>query len=269
MNELCSTKYLTVLGTVIRKQRLKLGLTQKDLAQSSGKHHTYICELECGKKDVSLGFLFVLCNRLGLDVQSIIKMLPDPALRQKGRTRQKSKQQKQQQQAQVPGKAVIRSVSKRKRKVVRRPNPAKSLKAKYPELSLQWHPTKNGNLSDIEVFPSSNQLVWWQCPNGHSWRQCVLERTRSKKLTCPKCSRMKKFAKNATTKKNAKRLTLSERQLQILRLISDGLQNKEIAQILHCGTETVKTHVRTLLQRLESKSRTEAVTKAIKSGLIG
>ncbi len=55
---------------------------------------------------------------------------------------------------------------------------------------------------------------------------------------------------------------LSERELEVLRLISDGLSNREIADRLIVGTGTVKTHINNLYRKLDVNSRTQALARA-------
>jgi hypothetical protein len=43
------------------------------------------------------------------------------------------------------------------------------LKTKDPEISNQWHPARNGNLTPKDVTPGSNLKIWWQCEKGHEW----------------------------------------------------------------------------------------------------
>ena len=62
--------------------------------------------------------------------------------------------------------------------------------------------------------------------------------------------------------------TLSERELEVLRLISGGQSNKEIAAALSVAESTVKTHVATIYEKLKVTDRTEAVVKAIQRGII-
>lgn len=61
---------------------------------------------------------------------------------------------------------------------------------------------------------------------------------------------------------------LSPRELEVLRLIADGLSNKEIAQRLGVSLSTVKTHVEELLQKLSVSDRTQAAVKALRQGLL-
>ena len=62
--------------------------------------------------------------------------------------------------------------------------------------------------------------------------------------------------------------TLSEREVEVLRLIAKGISNKIIATSLSISESTVKTHVQSIFNKLEVNDRTEAVTEAIKKGII-
>jgi len=61
---------------------------------------------------------------------------------------------------------------------------------------------------------------------------------------------------------------LSERELEILRLITQGASNREIARTLFLAEGTVKNHVTNILGKLEVRDRTQAALKAKESGLI-
>ncbi len=60
---------------------------------------------------------------------------------------------------------------------------------------------------------------------------------------------------------------LTEREMAVLRLIAQGLGNKEIAARLTLSENTVKTHVRHILEKLHLRSRAEAAAYAERSGL--
>lgn len=62
--------------------------------------------------------------------------------------------------------------------------------------------------------------------------------------------------------------TLTRREVQILRLVADGLGNRDIAAALCVSEETVKTHLRRLMRKLNATSRANAVAIAIRSDLI-
>ena len=55
-----------------------------------------------------------------------------------------------------------------------------------PNLTKQWHPTKNGNLTPKDVTPKSNKKVWWQCTSGHEWQANVYDRDHGD--SCPYCA---------------------------------------------------------------------------------
>jgi len=61
---------------------------------------------------------------------------------------------------------------------------------------------------------------------------------------------------------------LSERELEVLRLVGRGLSNAEIADELVISLATVKTHVRHVLQKLRLRDRVQAVVVAYESGLL-
>ncbi len=62
--------------------------------------------------------------------------------------------------------------------------------------------------------------------------------------------------------------TLTERETDVLRLIGQGYANKEIAYTLHISEKTVKTHVSSILGKLQVTSRTHAALYAVRMGLV-
>ena len=61
---------------------------------------------------------------------------------------------------------------------------------------------------------------------------------------------------------------LTERELQVLQLVAEGLPNKSIAATLAISEHTVKFHVNSILSKTGAQSRTQAVTLATRLGLI-
>jgi DNA-binding NarL/FixJ family response regulator len=61
---------------------------------------------------------------------------------------------------------------------------------------------------------------------------------------------------------------LSAREIDVLRLVASGNANKQIADKLSIGEETVKSHVASILSKLQANDRTHAVTIGLKRGII-
>ncbi len=61
---------------------------------------------------------------------------------------------------------------------------------------------------------------------------------------------------------------LSERELDVLRLVAQGMSNKEIADALGLSEHTVKTHLANILDKLHLRSRAHAAAYAVQAGLV-
>lgn len=62
--------------------------------------------------------------------------------------------------------------------------------------------------------------------------------------------------------------TLTERELTVLKAIASGMSNKEIGSACNITEGTVKAHITNILEKLQAADRTQAVTTAIKRGMI-
>ncbi|MGD2158667.1 MAG: response regulator transcription factor [Anaerolineales bacterium] len=62
---------------------------------------------------------------------------------------------------------------------------------------------------------------------------------------------------------------LTQREMEVLECLSDGMTTAEIAEALVISENTVKTHVRHVLEKFGASNRAEAVSKALQMGLIG
>lgn len=69
-------------------------------------------------------------------------------------------------------------------------------------------------------------------------------------------------------RKEMEALGISERELEVLQLLSQGMSNQEIGAALFVSLNTIKTHVARIFEKLEVQRRTQAVEKAKKIGLI-
>lgn len=62
-----------------------------------------------------------------------------------------------------------------------------SLAVTYPNLSTEWHPTKNAELTPNDLTPYSHKSVWWKCEKGHEWQAKISNRSAHGR-GCPYCS---------------------------------------------------------------------------------
>ena len=77
------------------------------------------------------------------------------------------------------------------------------------------------------------------------------------------------YVKTGTiNEKELARLGLSARELEVLRLMAEGLSNQEIASRLFVSLNTIKTHSANIFEKLDVRRRTQAVDKAKKLNII-
>ena len=77
------------------------------------------------------------------------------------------------------------------------------------------------------------------------------------------------FMKPPSRPNHASNITqLSERELEILKLIVEGRSNPEIAAMLYLSPSTVKTHLRSIMNKLAVNDRVQAAVVALRSGLV-
>lgn len=61
---------------------------------------------------------------------------------------------------------------------------------------------------------------------------------------------------------------LSEREVEVLRLVAEGYSNRQIAELVHLAEGTVKNHISAILLKLGARDRTNAVLRAIREGIL-
>lgn len=62
----------------------------------------------------------------------------------------------------------------------------------HPEIALEWHPTKNKDLTPEKITAGSSTEVWWKCKNGHEWSAKISSRASKRAIEkgygqCPYC----------------------------------------------------------------------------------
>ena len=84
----------------------------------------------------------------------------------------------------------------------------------------------------------------------------------------PRRSARRPAGRDPARRRSACELRLTERELEIVQLIADGLGNQDIARELSVSVETVKTHVRRMLGKLQARGRAHAVAIAWRRDLV-
>ena len=72
----------------------------------------------------------------------------------------------------------------------------------------------------------------------------------------------------AEVQQKAETATLSEREMEVLQLLADGLSTPEIANHLFISQKTVKNHLASIYEKIDARDRTHAVIRAVKMGII-
>jgi DNA-binding NarL/FixJ family response regulator len=81
-------------------------------------------------------------------------------------------------------------------------------------------------------------------------------------------SRLATLASARRASERARQVKLTPRELEILRLVAEGLTNKEIAARLHVEQQTIKNHMHNILERLSLRRRQQAVQYAWEAGML-
>ncbi|MBM3144222.1 MAG: response regulator transcription factor [Chloroflexi bacterium] len=87
-------------------------------------------------------------------------------------------------------------------------------------------------------------------------------------VTRKTAARIMNRVKVLAQKNGAEKEILSPREVEVMTLLGEGLANRVIADRLYVSENTVKYHVRNILQKLGAQNRTEAVAYAMRMGLI-
>lgn len=87
-------------------------------------------------------------------------------------------------------------------------------------------------------------------------------------MTRAMASKLLKSVANRMKDEQRGEQSLTERELFVLRLVASGASNQEIANTLTISINTVKSHLKNILEKLQLENRTQAATYALKHGLV-
>jgi DNA-binding NarL/FixJ family response regulator len=87
-------------------------------------------------------------------------------------------------------------------------------------------------------------------------------------MTRAMAGRLLKVVANRLTDEDKGEQSLTERELFVLRLVASGATNMEIAQKSSISVNTVKSHLKNILEKLQLENRTQAAAYALKHGLV-
>lgn len=104
--------------------------------------------------------------------------------------------------------------------------------------------------------------------SGESLIQPKVARKVIKELSRLLCGRETPDEKKNRQEKEKMLKSLTEREMEVLKLVGQGLNNREIANELYISNATVKTHVMNTMHKLHLRDRVEMVLFAIQAGLI-
>jgi NarL family two-component system response regulator LiaR len=126
--------------------------------------------------------------------------------------------------------------------------------------------------SDEDVFPALKAgalgyLLKHSAPEDVL--QAIRQAYRGETVLHPAIARMvlQELNRPAAAKQPPTADPLSDRELEVLRLIARGMSNQDIANVLVVGEATVRSHVSSILRKLQLASRTQAALYALRQGL--
>jgi DNA-binding NarL/FixJ family response regulator len=99
-------------------------------------------------------------------------------------------------------------------------------------------------------------------------RRAILQVSEGMSVLSPQITRQVMQAVNSEMSRSPD-FNLSSREMDVLGCLAQGQTTLQIADSLYISENTVKTHVRHILEKLEASNRAEAVSKAVQMGLIG
>lgn len=143
------------------------------------------------------------------------------------------------------------------------------INAQHPEMRIV---VLTSHAAEEDVFPAlkAGALGYLLKHSGpEDVLQAIRQAHRGETVLHPAIARMvlQELNRPAQAKQQKTTEPLSERELEVLRLLARGMSNQEIADTLVVGEATVRSHVSSILRKLQLASRTQAALYALREGL--
>jgi DNA-binding CsgD family transcriptional regulator len=128
----------------------------------------------------------------------------------------------------------------------------------FPPADIEWMLERSGRWPyPLQILARERLLTLEEGDPSPTWRNEALAQIRRKEEGATQSSLL-----------SPQSSLLSERELEVLRLLAAGLSNQEIADRLVVALSTVKTHVNNIYSKLSARNRTEAANRARQLGLL-
>lgn len=142
---------------------------------------------------------------------------------------------------------------------------------RWPEAKILVLGTEEGEEEALALLREGARGYLFRDQSLGDLRDAILEVAAGATACTPRIahllfSRLAELGRERRRDERLEQLALTAREIEILRLIADGLKNQEIASQLYLSVHTVKNHVHNILERLGVKSRWSAVTHACDKG---
>lgn len=146
-----------------------------------------------------------------------------------------------------------------------------AIRSRYPEVKVIMLTSHESEADILESFRSGANSFCLKETLPETLIQIILSTAQGACWIDPKIARV--FVKDLTPSLSREQasgsgISLTERERDVLKLITDGLNNTEIAEKLCISLNTIKTHIKNIFQKLEVEDRTAAVLKAIREKLV-
>ncbi|MGH3655612.1 MAG: response regulator transcription factor [Micromonosporaceae bacterium] len=147
---------------------------------------------------------------------------------------------------------------------IARPDPVqftRKLLSRSPQATLLLVGAEDPRVAAAAVAAGARGVI----RTGEPGDDLVTALTRGILMVCPNGARTEALQRHVS---GNHRVVLTERELQVLRGMSEGWSNAEIGRQLYVSEDTVKTHARRLFRKLGARDRAHAVAAAFRAGLV-